>query len=95
MENGKVGVTRGGAIKICVRERASMKGGSIGRGELRAFPLQCDTISSGMIPDELCDLLLSIFIDEDEGIVARVVSIVFMPSFPRVDDIFIVTDRDV
>ena len=48
-----------------------------------------------MIPDELCDFFLSIFIDEDEGIVARVVSIIFMPSFPRVEDIFVVTDRDV
>ena len=48
-----------------------------------------------MISDELCDFFLPIFIDEDEGIVARVVSIVFMPSFSRVDDILVVTDRDV
>ena len=48
-----------------------------------------------MIPDESCDFLLSIFIDKDEGIVARVVCIIFMPSFPRVDDILVITDGDV
>ena len=48
-----------------------------------------------MIPDESCDFLLSIFIDEHKGIVARVVSVVFMPSLPRVDDIFVITDGDV
>ena len=48
-----------------------------------------------MIPDELCDFFFPIFIDKDEGVVAGVMSIVFMPPFSRVDDLFIVTDRDV
>ena len=47
-----------------------------------------------MIPDESCDFLLSIFVDEDEGVVTRVVSVVFMPSFPRMDNILFVADRD-
>ena len=47
-----------------------------------------------MIPDELCDFFLSVLIDKDEGVMARVVGIVFMPSFSRMDDVFIVTDRD-
>ena len=48
-----------------------------------------------MIPDEPCDFFLSVFIDEDEGVMARVVGVVFMPSFSRVDNIFIITDGDV
>ena len=48
-----------------------------------------------MIPDESCNFFLSILIDKDERVVARVVSIVFVPSFPRMDDVFVVTDRDV
>ena len=57
--------------------------------------LQRDTIPNGVIPDELCNFFLSVLIDKDEGVMARVVSIVFMPSFPRMDDILVVTDRDV
>ena len=48
-----------------------------------------------MIPDESRDFLLPIFIDKDKGVVARVMSVILMPSFPRVDDIFIITDGDV
>ena len=48
-----------------------------------------------MVPNELGDFFLPVLIDKDEGVMARVVSIVFVPSFPRVDDIFIITDRDV
>ena len=48
-----------------------------------------------MIPNEFGDFLLSIFIDENEGVMTRVVGIVLMPSFPRMDDVFVVTDRDV
>ena len=95
VKNGKVGVTRGRTIEIRVRKGASVEGGSISRGEFRAFSLQCNTISRGMIPDKFCDFLLSVFVDEDEGIVARVVGVVLMPSFPRVDDIFIIADGDV
>ena len=48
-----------------------------------------------MIPNELGDFFLSIFIDKDEGVVTRVVGVIFVPSFPRMDDIFIIADRDV
>ena len=48
-----------------------------------------------MVSDELCDFFLSVFIDENEGVMTRVVGIVLMPSFPRMDDVFVVTDRDV
>ena len=34
MEDGKVGVARGGAIEVRMGEGASMKGGSVGGGEL-------------------------------------------------------------
>ena len=95
VKNAKISVARGGAIEVCMRERASVERGPIGRGELRPFSLQRDTIPNGMIPDEFCDFFFSIFIDKDEGVVARVVSIVFMPSFSRVDDVFVITDRDV
>ena len=95
MEDPKVGVARGGAIEVRMRKGASMERGPIGRGELRPFPLQRDAIFSRMIPDEFRDLFFSIFIDEDEGVMARVVGIVLMPSFPRMDDVFVVTDRDV
>ena len=48
-----------------------------------------------MIPDESCNFFLSVLIDKDKRVVTRVVSVIFIPSFPRVDDVFIVTDRDV
>ena len=48
-----------------------------------------------MVPNELGDFLLPVFIDKDEGVMMRVTSIVFMPSFPRMDGIFIIADRDV
>ena len=48
-----------------------------------------------MVPDEFRDFFLSVFIDENEGVMARVVGIVLMPSFPRMDDVFVVTDGDV
>ena len=48
-----------------------------------------------MIPDEPCDFFLSVLIDKDKGVVTGVVSIVLVPSFPRMDDIFVVADRDV
>ena len=95
VEDGKVSVARGGAIEVRMGEGTRMKRGPISRGELRPFPLQHDTIPSRMIPDEFCNFFFSVFIDKDEGIVAGVVSIVFMPSFSRMDGVFIVTDRDV
>ena len=95
VEDGKVCVTRGGAIEVRMREGVSMKRGPISGGELRTLSLQCDTIPNGMIPDELCNLFLSVLIDEDKGVVVGVVSIIFMPSFSGVDDVFIITDRDV
>ena len=95
MKDTEVSIARGGAIKVCMREGTSMERGPIGRGELRLFPLQRDTISNGMIPDEFCDFFLSIFIDKDERIMAGVMSIVFVPSFSRMDGVFVVTDRDV
>ena len=48
-----------------------------------------------MVPDKFCDFFLSVFVDENEGVMTRVVGIVLMPSFPRMDDVFVVTDRDV
>ena len=48
-----------------------------------------------MIPDEFCDFFFSVFVDKDEGVMTGVVGIVLMPSFPRMDDVFVVTDRDV
>ena len=57
--------------------------------------LQRDTIPNGMISDEPCNFFLSVLVDKDERVMTRVVGIVFMPSFPRMDDVFIVTDRDV
>ena len=48
-----------------------------------------------MIPDELCNFFLSVLIDKDKGIMTRVVGIVLMPSFPRMDDVFVITNRDV
>ena len=48
-----------------------------------------------MIPDESRNFFFPVFIDKDERVMARVVSIVLMPSFPRMDDVFVVTDRDV
>ena len=47
-----------------------------------------------MISDEFCDFF-PILINEDEGVVTRVAGVVFMPSFPRMDDIFIIADRNV
>ena len=94
MKNAEISVARGGAIEICVRERTGMERGPISRGKLRSFPLQRNTIPNRMIPDEFRDFFFPIFIDKDKGVVTRVVSIVFMPSFPRMDDIFVVTDRD-
>ena len=95
MKDAKISVTRGGAIEDCMREGTSMKGGSISRGELQSFPLQRDTISNGMIPDEFRNFLFPIFVDKDEGIVAGITSIVFMPSFSRMDEFFLITHRDV
>ena len=48
-----------------------------------------------MIPDEFRNFFFSVFIDKDEGIVAGIMSIVFIPSFSRMDDVFVITDRDV
>ena len=95
VENTEVSVARGGAIEVCMRERMGVKRGPIGRGELRLFPLQRNTIPNGMIPDEFCNFFFPIFIDKDKGVVTRVVSVVFMPSFPRMDDVFVVAHRDV
>ena len=39
VEDDKVSVTRGRTVEICMGKRASMERGSIGRGELGAFPL--------------------------------------------------------
>ena len=94
MEDGKVSVARDGAIKVRMGEGASMKRGSIGGGKLGSFSLQRNTIPSGMIPDEFCNFFLSIFIDKDKGVMARIVGVVFMPSFPGMDDVFVITDMD-
>ena len=48
-----------------------------------------------MIPDESCDFFLSVLIDKDKRVVTGVVSVILVPSFPRMDDVFVVTDRDV
>ena len=95
MEDGKVSVARGGTIEVRMGEGTGVEWGSIGGGELRSFSLQCDTIPDGMIPDEFRNFFLSVLIDKDEGVVTRVVSIIFIPSFPRMDDVFVITDRDV
>ena len=94
MKDAKISVARGRAIEVRMREGTSMERGPIGRGELQSFPLQRDTIPNGMIPDEFRNFFFSVFIDKDKGIVAGVTSIVFMPSFSRMDGVFIVTDRD-
>ena len=47
-----------------------------------------------MIPDEFCDFFFPIFIDKDEGIVAGIMSVVFMPSFSRMNEFFIIAHRD-
>ena len=44
-----------------------------------------------MVPDEFRDFFLSVLIDENEGVMTRVVGIVLVPSFPRMDDVFVVT----
>ena len=95
VKNGEVGVTRGGAIEVRMGEGTGVEWGSISRGEFRSFSLQCDTIPDGVIPDESRNFFLSVLIDEDKGVVMRVVSIIFIPSFPRMDDIFVITDGDV
>ena len=48
-----------------------------------------------MVSDEFCNFFLSVFIDENKGVMARVVGVVLMPSFPRMDDVFVIADRDV
>ena len=95
VKNAEISVVRGGAIEVCMRERTSMERGPIDRGELRLFPLQCNTIPNRMIPDESCNFFFPIFIDKDKGIVAGITSIVFIPPFSRMDEFFIVTYRDV
>ena len=39
VEDGKVSVTRGRTVEVCMGKGASMERGSIGRGELGAFSL--------------------------------------------------------
>ena len=95
VEDDKVSVARGRTIEVCMGKGASVERGSISRGELGTFSLQCNTIPDRMVPDEFCDFFLSILIDENEGVMTRVVGIVLMPPFPRMDDIFVVADRDV
>ena len=48
-----------------------------------------------MIPDEFCNLFFPILVDKDKGVVTRVASVIFVPSFSRMDDFLIVTDGDV
>ena len=48
-----------------------------------------------MIPDEFCNFFLSVLIDKDKRVVTGVVSVILMPPFPRMDGVFVVTDRDV
>ena len=66
VKNGKVGVTRGGAVEVCMRKVTAVEWGSISGGELRSFSLQCDTIPDGMIPDESRNFFLSVLIDKDK-----------------------------
>ena len=59
------------------------------------FSLQCDTISNRVISDESGSFFFPILIDKDERVVAGVVTIVFIPAFPRVDEFFVIAYRDV
>ena len=61
VKDGKISVARDGAIEVCMRERASMKRGSISGGKFGAFSLQCNTIPNGMVPNEFGDFFLPIF----------------------------------
>ena len=93
VENGKLSIMRGRAIEVCMGEEMSMERGTIDRGEFQTFSLQCNTIPNGMIPDESYDFFLSILVDKDKGVVARVVSIIFIPSFSRMDYVFLIAHR--
>ena len=50
----------------------------------RSFALEYNPIAHWGVLDKSSDFLFPIFIDEDEGVVFGVSSIVLMPSFPRV-----------
>ena len=95
VEDAEVSIARGGAVEVCMRERTSMERGPISGGELRSFPLQRNTIPNRMIPDEFRNLFFSIFVDEDKRVVTGVAGVVFIPSFPRMDDLLVIADRDV
>ena len=60
---------------------------------LRSFALEYDPISHWGVLDEASDLFFPVFIDEDEGVVLGVSSVVLVPSFSRMHELFFfVTD---
>ena len=60
---------------------------------LRSLALEYNPISYWGVLDESSNLLLSILIDEDKGVVFGIAGIIFVPSFPRVHQFFFfVTD---
>ena len=66
-----------------MREGSGMQRGTIGGGVFRSFALEYNPISHWGVLDESSNFFLSIFINEDEGVMFGVSSIVFVPSFPR------------
>ena len=60
---------------------------------LRSFALEHNPISHWGVFDETSDFFFPIFIDEDEGVMLGVSSIVLIPSFPRMHELlFFITD---
>ena len=59
----------------------------------RSFALEYNPISHWGVLDEASDFFFPIFIDEDEGVVFGVSSIVLVPSFSRMHELlFFVAD---
>ena len=54
----------------------------------RSFTLEYNPISHWGVLDEASNFFFPVFIDEDEGVVLGVSSIVLVPSFPRVHKLF-------
>ena len=72
-----------------------MQGSAIGEGMFCSLSLEHDPISYWSVLDKLSNFLLPVFIDEDEGVVFGISSIVFMPSFPRIYQLFVIADGNV
>ena len=51
---------------------------------LRSFALEYYPISHWSVLDETSDFLVSVFVNEDEGVVFGISGVVLVPSFSRV-----------